>query len=178
MGKNLADREERLSQSGPVPLTAKVVSTRLWPVGTATKISPAMRVIASVVLVCWSAALVTCWHFCATRGCDRTAKSSAAMSCQAHCAKKAGDQSQTSESPCGNSVCFTKQPLAAEKDFASGLQPSFSLAFIIGSLVVAFETPGPAEVVIARRAPPRDWVFTPEVSLGPALRNLAPPVFI
>jgi hypothetical protein len=29
-----------------------------------------------------------------------------------------------------------------------------------------------------RRARPRDWVFTPVVCLGPALRSLAPPAFI
>ena len=138
-----------------------------------------MRVIAAVVLVCWSSALVACWHFCATRGCDRAAaKPNAEMSCKAQCAKKAADDSQKSESPCGDSVCFTKKPLAAEKDIAWGLQPSFNLAFIIAALVVAFETPNPADAIITRQATPRDWVFTPEVCLGPAFRSLAPPALI
>jgi len=137
-----------------------------------------MRVIAAVVLVGWSAALASCWHFCATRGCNRVAKPSAETSCQAHCAKKKADQSGKSESPCGESVCFTKKPLAVEQDIASGSQPSFNLAYIIASLVVAFETPNLADAIVTRQTHPRNWVFTPEVSLGPAFRSLAPPTLI
>jgi hypothetical protein len=75
-------------------------------------------------------------------------------------------------------MCFTKKPLTAEKDAASDPQPSLSLAFIIASLVVAFETPNLADAILTRQAPPRDWVFTPEVCLGPAFRSLAPPALI
>jgi hypothetical protein len=31
-------------------------------------------------------------------------------------------------------------------------------------------------VPLFRQARPGDWVFTPEVSLGPAFRSLAPPI--
>ena len=131
-----------------------------------------------MVLVCWSAALATCFYFCATRGCDRIVAAKAELSCEAHCAKNNSDPSQKSESPCGDSMCFTKKPLAAEKNVASASQPSPSLAFLIAPLVLAFELPDDAEAVFSRPAPPRDWVFTPEVSLGPAFRSLAPPVLI
>ena len=159
-------------------MTVVNASTKFRLVKTSARISPAMRVIAAVVLVCWSAALLACWHYCATRGCDRTAKVSAKSSCEVRCAKKQAGESPESKAPCGDSMCFTKKPLAAEKKIASPTQPSLRLAFIVASLSVAFELPAPSDVIATRQGAPRDWVFTPEVSLGPALRNLAPPVLI
>ena|SRR5688572_4862886 len=141
-------------------------------------ISPAMRGIAALVLVCWSVALATCFHFCATRGCDRIVTAKAESSCEAHCAKKNSNQQQESESPCGDSTCFTKKPLAAEKNVARVDQPSLILAFLTAPLVLAFELPEDADATFSRQALPRDWVFTPEVSLGPAFRSLAPPALI
>lgn len=137
-----------------------------------------MRTIAAVVLVCWSAALLSCGYYCATRGCDRVSGVAATSSCEAHCAKNQGGGSEPSKAPCGDSMCFTKKPIAAEKEIASVTQPSLHLAFIVASLSVAFELPAPSDVIATRQSAPRDWVFTPEVSLGPALRSLAPPVLI
>jgi len=75
-------------------------------------------------------------------------------------------------------MCFTKKPLAAEKNVASVDQPSLNFSFLIAPLVLAFELSDDADAAFSRQVPPRDWVFTPEVSLGPAFRSLAPPTLI
>ncbi len=56
------------------------------------------------------------------------------------------------------------------------IKPDFGLAiltFVSPSQTVAYTLP---EAPISRQPPDRERVFTPEVSLGPAFRSLAPPV--
>ncbi len=54
-------------------------------------------------------------------------------------------------------------------------QPVFNMSLLCAAAQQEFAAP-PSETL--RRAKPRDWVFTPEVCLGPAFHSLAPPVFI
>lgn len=54
-------------------------------------------------------------------------------------------------------------------------QPVLNISLLCAARQHVFAAP-PSEAL--RRAKPRDWVFTPVVCLGPALRSLAPPVFI
>jgi hypothetical protein len=51
-------------------------------------------------------------------------------------------------------------------------QPVLNLSLLCAARQHVFAAP-PSETL--RRAKPRDWVFTPEVCLGPAFHSLAPP---
>ena len=56
-------------------------------------------------------------------------------------------------------------------------RPDFGLAFTPGLVLVAQITaPVLPETIIPRQPPDPELVLTPEVSLGPALHSLAPPV--
>jgi hypothetical protein len=51
-------------------------------------------------------------------------------------------------------------------------QPVLNISLLCATRQHVFAAP-PSETL--RRAKPRDWVFTPEVCLGPAFHSLAPP---
>jgi hypothetical protein len=56
------------------------------------------------------------------------------------------------------------------------VQPEFDLLYTLAPFTAALTaTATEPAAPISRDAWPRDWVFTPEVSLGPALHSLAPP---
>ena len=138
-----------------------------------TSISPSMRVIAAVVLVCWSVALAICWHHCATGACSKQASSGEQPSCHGHSASE--DQGTPSSSDSAENACFAKKPFASHLDVAHADSPLLHLAYISALLVVDYELQNSTTTVEFRPATPRDWVFTPEVCLGPAFRSLAPP---
>jgi hypothetical protein len=52
----------------------------------------------------------------------------------------------------------------------------FGLAFTLS--IRPFQTPADAdtEIQVSRQVKPHEWVFTPEVCLGPAFRSHAPPI--
>jgi hypothetical protein len=54
-------------------------------------------------------------------------------------------------------------------------QPVLNISPLCVGHQQVFASP-PSETL--RRAKPRDWVFTPEVCLGPAFHSLAPPAFV
>ena len=136
------------------------------------------RCVAAVVLVFWVMASVNCWRCCARRGCAPPSVSADKVhsSCEAHCAKKR--QSQKSQLPCPDSDCFAKKSLATETDAADRPAPSLPLAYLTEPFLVLFSSADTASASSTRPSTSRDWVFTPEVSLGPAFRSLAPPVFL
>jgi hypothetical protein len=54
-------------------------------------------------------------------------------------------------------------------------QPVFNISVLCEAPQHVFASPSSETL---RRAKPRDWVFTPEVCLGPAFHSLAPPAFV
>jgi hypothetical protein len=148
-------------------------STKFRPVRTTANISPAMRVIAAVVLVCWSVALGICWHHCATGACSGNAKASAKR--QPSCHTQSDSESDGSQPNKAQNSCFAKKPFSGKLDLTSMSAPTLHLAYVNALLVVAYELPNPTEDVFHRQSRSREWVFTPEVCLGPAFRSLAPP---
>ncbi len=145
---------------------------------TKSRTSPAMRVIAAVVLVCWSVALTTCWHHCATNYCGGSPVAGKQASCHQsqksdcnNCERPTGENSSTSS-------CFANRPVSAELNSSPDAAPILHLAYLSALFLFNFELPDSTDNVSPRQASPRDWVFTPEVCLGPAFRALAPPAFV
>jgi hypothetical protein len=141
-----------------------------------TEMSPAMRVMAAVVLLCWSTALAICWHHCATGACSGSVKTATESqpSCHSHADDSDTDDSKPNEM--GGS-CFAKKPFSGGKEASSVATPSVHLAYLsVAFQSVPLEIPDCSGSVPFRQSRARDWVFTPEVCLGPAFRSLAPPV--
>jgi hypothetical protein len=148
-------------------------STTLRLMKARIRMSPAMRVMATVVLMCWSTALAICWHHCATGACSGSVKPAAQSqpSCHGHAAS---EPDNPPASDAGNS-CFAKQPFSGKAELIAAQAPTLELAYAIASLPVEDVLPARGPVTLHRRSQTRGWVFTPEVSLGPAFRSLAPP---
>jgi hypothetical protein len=136
-------------------------------------IKPAMRVIAAVVFVCWSVALAVCWHHCATGACSKPSSSSDQPSCHA-----SHDDEKSSGSSSGENACFAKKPFATQLDISPVGMPHLHVAYEAVLSTFTIEVPQSAETLVVRQTRRHGWVFTPEVSLGPAFRAHAPPAFI
>ena len=140
-------------------------------------ISAAWRIAALVVLVLWTAGMAVCMAHCAL---GTVRLSSIQLSCN-NCSDESspchGNGASGSNNPQSGSptVCYTLKHL-----FADGPQPllsvpempAFGTAVILEALALANE---PLAAASLHQHHLSEWVFTPEVSLGPALRALAPP---
>jgi hypothetical protein len=163
--------------SGTRPsLTLMSQSTKLRPVKVGTATSPAMRVIAAVVLVGWSLALAICWHHCATGACSSTSK--AFQQAQPGCHAPAEDSEPENSKPNGmGGACFAKKPFVGEKEIVCVAAAPLQLAYLSTAFqAIALDLANSSEDIQFRNGRSRDWVFTPEVCLGPAFRSHAPPV--
>jgi hypothetical protein len=69
-------------------------------------------------------------------------------------------------------LTMTMTPIVIPKTVS---QPVLNISLLCAARQHVFAAP-PSETL--RRAKPRDWVFTPEVCLGPAFHSLAPPAFV
>ena len=155
------------------PLTTMSGSNKFRLMRKHTSISPSMRGIAAVVLVCWSVALAVCWNHCATGACSRPAQADDQPSCHGHVSSEGEDTPASGNS--AENACFAKKPFVSQLDVAHADSPSLHLAYVSALLLAQYEFQNTSETVGIRQATLRDWVFTPEVSLGPAFRSLAPP---
>lgn len=78
-----------------------------------------------------------------------------------------------------NRCCSTIQALVVTLTPIVIAKPVSQTALLISLLCAAREhMPTTASTKALRQAKPREWVFTPEVSLGPALHSLAPPASV
>ncbi len=145
-------------------------STKFRDMGTKTSL--AMRIIAAVVLVCWSVSLSVCWHHCATGACSGSSK---ADKKQPSCHAQASDDSGENKSKNDSSACFAKKPLKAESELTAAPIPALHLNFTAAVFVLLLDRETTPQLVAFRQASEPKCVFTPEVCLGPAFRSLAPP---
>ena len=90
---------------------------------------------------------------------------------QGHCGKN-GCEDQCRCSATIQALITTMTPVVIPKPVS---QPVLNISLLCAALQHVFAAP-PSETL--RRAKPRNWVFTPEVCLGPALHSLAPPAFV
>lgn len=140
-------------------------------------IATAWRICSLVVLVLWTAGMAMCAAHCAL---GTVRLSSVQLSCHSSSDKASachGNDADPGESQQGSpSVCYTLKHL-----FADGPQlqltipelPVFDTAVIFEAITLCSE---PVLSTRLRQQQTPEWVFTPEVSLGPALRSLAPPI--
>jgi hypothetical protein len=141
-----------------------------------THLSPLLRSLAALALVVYILAQSLCFAHChlgggpgdSTPSCCRDDKS--AQACPGE-----GDSSSSPVSP-STATCSTLMNPLASDGVPALVVPEFFVLHLLTPHMLALDVTATApEALFSRQANHRDWVLTPEVSLGPAFRSLAPP---
>lgn len=141
-----------------------------------TTLSPLNRSFAAIVLIAFAAAQTLCFIHCHL---GNPTSASVLSSCHAAAAQNACPgkcPDSTSNEPTGTASCLILQHItsvASHSDFAFPDWPA--LYDIPSGLLSSCSQDLDLQAIAFRQASFHDWVFTPEVSLGPACRSLAPP---
>lgn len=139
---------------------------------------PLFRSYAAGVLSVWVAAQVLCFAHCnfgvrvmMTETAVISPKPAPESAAESHsCCPKPGKTSS------GGSVCVTLKSALVDNDSSGTTQPNLTSLYTLALFAIVLETTATApSATIFRPAEKHNWVFTPEVFLGPALRSLAPP---
>ncbi len=132
------------------------------------KLSAWLRICAGLALVSWLAAWIVCTTECHTEAAEHMDQASAAN----------GPSHDSDKNEHHNdSFCVSLHSLCPPTHQPVLTKPDFSLAFTLPFLAtVPLDTLAQTETPISRQSPDRQFVFTPEVCLGPAFHSLAPPV--
>ena len=143
-----------------------------------TTFSPLRRSFAAAALVVWVVAQAFCFAHCnfgVSHGDSESASCLGPAPSQAHhegggsCCPTQGDKQ-------GGIVCTSLKSALTGSGSTALVQPDLHLLYELAPFALALDAMAtkPAGLCF-RQAQPRDWVFTPEVCLGPAHRSHAPP---
>lgn len=137
--------------------------------------SPPLRCFAALALVIFVVAQTLCFVHCNFGGGHGdSAQPSCHGAASASAGQEEGDSAPSVPSPTG--ACLTLKTLLAGGDAPTLVAPQPHTLYLLVPFALALDvTATKPEVLFSRQANHSDWVFTPEVSLGPALRSLAPP---
>jgi hypothetical protein len=138
-----------------------------------------LRTFAVVALVAFVVAQVVCFQHCNT-GTGRAGKRQ--TSCHASCHSsshqlKSNASAPGKTDPMPMATCLTFKQGMLNPDSVSTPHCDLSLLYVVGSDLLALDADATDVTVIHAHGdwPPK-WVFTPELCLGPAHANLAPPL--
>lgn len=144
--------------------------------GHQTVLRPGWRWVALVMLFAWVAAFGLCNAHCAlgkNAPMQMPAPSSeSSPGCHGGACPNSGDAAN-------GSFCFTLKNLFSDTS-STTLQAPDAPAFlqsILFALPELADLSAPSTSILRQASPP-DWIFTPEVYLGPAFRSHAPPVIL
>jgi hypothetical protein len=147
-----------------------------------TTFSPLLRFFAAGALLVWVAAQVLCFAHC-NFGVGHG--DSEQPSCHASTPSQAHHEDGDSSSPVHhdsypNAACSTLKSALVGSGSGALVHPDFHLLYTLApvALMLDMTAAEPTSPSSSRQAKNRDWVFTPEVSLGPAHRSHAPPPFL
>jgi hypothetical protein len=140
------------------------------------RLNPFFRSVAAATLCVWLAALVLCTAHCDFGVCHGDEEHTACHGLepsQSH--HDDGDSPAPADDDSSTSANCLTLKFALVSGAGLALVPSeLHVLYTIAPLVLDVTAAGPASLH-SRQAKSRDWVFTPEVCLGPALRSHAPP---
>ena len=143
-----------------------------------TTLSPLLRSVAALALVVYVVAQALCFLHCNFGGGHGDP---GVASC--HSAESAQACHEESDSPppvpTKTTTCSTLKNTLVASDGPISVIPHVSVLYFLAPHALALEAGAPkAEAIFSRQANHSDWVLTPEVSLGPAFRSLAPPSLV
>jgi hypothetical protein len=147
-----------------------------------TTLSPLFRSLAALALVVFVAAQAMCFVHCHFGGGQRD---KAQPSCHGSPQTTAshdgrgdhnGHDGPTPSTPAAPTTCSTLKTMLAGGNAPPLSAPQFHTLYLLAPISLALDaTETQPEASFSRHARSRDWVFTPELCLGPAFRSLAPP---
>jgi len=141
------------------------------------QLHPFLRTIAAVTLLFWISALALCAVHCSL-GVGHS--ESDGGSCHGSAAAQSNHDDHDSPSPAqhdsSEATCLTLKSALSNGNALTYVHPAFPVFYTLAPLAFALDSTVIKPTALAfRQARPREWVFTPEVCLGPAFRSLAPP---
>ena len=143
-----------------------------------TILSPLLRSVGALALAVYVAAQTLCLVHCNVGGGHGD---SAPLSCHGAAATKAchddGGCPSCPSPPNGSPTptCFTLMNMLTAGDAPMVVVPEFFVLYFLAPSALVLATATAQGASFSRQANHGDWVLTPEVSLGPAFRSLAPP---
>ena len=140
-----------------------------------TSLNPLLRLLAAATLLCWLGALALCSTECFEGDTDHHAgqKEIASSHSDDHPTPDSENHSGHDDSVCGS--LKTLVPTAHNNVLP---KPDFGFGFLSFVSLPQALTVAENKTLVSRQQPDREFVFTPEVCLGPAFRSLAPPVLL
>ena len=139
-----------------------------------TNLSPLFRFSAALALVVFVVAQAMCFVHC-NFGVGHGDK--AMPSCHSSPQPTGGHDDSTPSAPSSTATCTTLKTMLAGGDSPTLVAPQLHTLYLLAPILLALDaTETQPEASFSRQAKTRDWVFTPLVCLGPALRSLAPPL--
>ena len=144
-----------------------------------TAFSPLRRSFAAGVLLVWVAAQVLCFAHCNFGvGHGSSEQPSCHASAPSQDPREEGDSSGPAHhDTSGSAACSTLKSALVGSGSAALVQPDFHLLYALAPFAPALNVAATEPTAAIFRQPKtRDWVFTPEVCLGPAHQSHAPPV--
>jgi len=142
-------------------------------------LSPLLRWCAAVTLVAWVGAQALCQAHCMSGGCNDESDDLACRTTAAAAPHHAEDDHGSQ--PChhdqgADASCTTLKSVLVGNGASPIFTPQFLQLFTLPPFALTLDARCvEASAIFSRQARPSDWVFTPEVCLGPALRSHAPP---
>ena len=93
-------------------------------------------------------------------------------------APKGEVQGPLAPEPAPTTSCSTLKTMLAGGEAPTLVAPQLQTLYLLAPMALALDaTEVQPKALFSRQARTCDWVFTPEVCLGPAFRSLAPPFF-
>lgn len=141
-----------------------------------TTLSPLIRFVAVLLLTVFVAAQTVCFIHCSLGAGRGHANVGARPSCHDPAPVKSHENGHNTPARAPTPTCSTFKTMLAEGYTPTLVPPQFHTLYPFPSMELVLETTEvQPQALSSRRAWPPNWVFTPEVCLGPALRSLAPP---
>jgi hypothetical protein len=140
-----------------------------------TSLSPWLRSLAVLALVVFVVAQAMCFVHCHSGG--GHGNNDAQPSCHGSAQAKATHDNHDEPAPTApTATCSTLKTMLAGGDAPTVVAPPPHTLYLLAPMALALDaTERQPTVPSLRQAWTRNWVFTPEVCLGPAFRSLAPP---
>ena len=143
-----------------------------------TTLNPFVRWFATVTLVAWIGAQTLCQAQCLFGACHGESDD---VSCHATAAATSHHEDEHAPEPShqdssSDASCLTIKSALTSNGTLSLITPQFSLLYTLAPIALSLDAMAIEPVAsLSRQARLREWVFTPEVCLGPAFRSNAPP---
>lgn len=143
------------------------------------KLSPLLRWMAVLTLVVWTGAQALCQVRCLASACQDESSGAGCVAEKASDSHHGDEHSPGHHDESSDASCDTLKTALTGSTASPVVTPDFSLLYTLPPTALALVTTAiePA-ASFSRHASSREWVFTPELSLGPAFRSHAPPLAV